>query len=116
MKKISMITASALMSVAMLVGCGSTGLKDGSYTGEGTGNNGPIKVTVTVAEEKISAVTVDAKEETPDYWSMVEGPITEAAVGKTSADDIDAIDAVSGATNSSNGVKEAIKAALDQAK
>ena len=113
MKKISMMTASALMSVALLVGCGSTGLKAGSYTGEGQGNNGPIKVTVTVAEEKISAVTVDENSETPDYWDKAEGPILEAAVGKTSADDIDV---VAGATNSSNGIKEAIKAALDQAK
>ncbi len=113
MKKISMITASALMSVAILVGCGSTGLKNGSYTGEGTGNNGPIKVTVTVAGEKISAVTVDEQSETPEYWSLAEGPVTKAAIGKTS---IDGIDTVSGATNSSNGIKDAIKAALDQAK
>ena len=113
MKKISMITASALMSAAMLVGCGSTGLKAGSYTGEGTGNNGPIKVTVTVTDEKISAVTVDEQSETPEYYDKAEGPVTKAAIGKTS---VDGIDAVSGATNSSNGLKDAIKAALDQAK
>ncbi len=113
MKKISMITASALMSVALLVGCGSSALKDGSYKGEGTGNNGPIKVTVTVADEKISAVTVDEHAETPEYWEMAETKVLASAVGKTSADDMDV---VTGATNSSNGIKDAVKAALDSAK
>ncbi|MEG1878991.1 MAG: FMN-binding protein, partial [Pseudoflavonifractor sp.] len=37
---------------------------DGTFTGSANGNNGPIKVTVTVAGGDITAVTVDEHKET----------------------------------------------------
>lgn len=115
MKKIAMMAASALLSVGVLVGCGSTaaGLKDGTYTGEGQGNNGPMTVSVTIADGKISKATVDEHTETEGIWEKAEEAILPAVVGKTSTE---GIDVVSGATNSSNGIIEAIDKALEQAK
>lgn len=114
MKKILSLAASAVLSVSILVGCGSSaGLKDGKYTGEGTGNNGPIVLSVTVKDGKISEVVVDSEEETDGIWEGAIESISKAAVGKTSTD---GIDTVSEATNSSKGILEAIDAALAKAK
>lgn len=113
MKKIVKIAASALLSVGVLVGCGSSALTDGTYNGEAQGHNGPIKVTVTVAEGKVSNVTVDEHAETPDIWEKAESAVIPEIVGKTSADDAQV---VSSATVSSNGIKDAVNNALEGAK
>ncbi|WP_312654265.1 FMN-binding protein [Proteiniclasticum sp.] len=114
MKKIVKIAASALLSVGVLVGCGSTSaLKDGTYNGEAQGHNGPIKVTVTVAEGKVSDITVDEHAETEGIWEKAEEAVIPAIVGKTSADDAET---VSGATVSSTGIKDAVNKALESAK
>lgn len=114
MKKIVSLAASAVLSISILVGCGSSaGLKDGKYTGEGTGNNGPIVLSVTVKDGKISEVVVDSEKETDGIWEGAIESISKAAVGKTSTE---GIDTVSGATNSSKGILEAIDAALAKAK
>jgi len=97
-----------------LVGCGSSaGLKDGKYTGEGKGNNGPIVLSVTVKDGKISEVVADSEKETDGIWEGAIQSISKAAVGKKSTE---GIDTVSGATNSSKGIIEAINAALAKAK
>ena len=61
-RKLSCLLSAVLtLSVA---GCSSGGesttaeMKDGSYTAEVSGHNGPMKVTVEIAEGKISAVNV----------------------------------------------------------
>lgn len=114
MRKIVSLAASAILSISILVGCGSSaGLKDGKYTGEGTGNNGPIVLSVTIKDGKISEVVVDKEEETDGIWEGAIDSISKAAVGKTSTD---GIDTVSEATNSSKGILEAIDAALAKAK
>lgn len=114
MKKIAKLAASALMSAAILVGCASgAALKDGTYTGEGQGNNGPIKVSVTVASGKISEVKIDEEKETEGIWEKAEEGVTKALVGKTSTEGVDTI---SGATNSSKGILEAVDNALKNAK
>jgi len=113
MKKIVTIAMSVLLSVGVLVGCGSDSLKDGSYTGEAQGNNDLIKVTVTVAEGVISDVTIDEQAETAGIWEPAETAVVESVIGKTTAD---GADTASGATVSSEAIIEAINMALEQAK
>ena len=39
-------------------------LKDGVYQGQGSGNRGEVKVSVTVKDNKITDVTIDQQDET----------------------------------------------------
>jgi uncharacterized protein with FMN-binding domain len=108
----------ATITSNMLVTMGSTGgatYKDGTSTGKGIGRNGDIINTVTIADGKISNVDVE-QQEAPTYWEKAKYLInTIIAMGNPSSSDIDELDAVSGATLSSNGIKEAMKAALANA-
>lgn len=83
---------------------------DGTYIGTGKGRNGDIKVSVVVADKKISRVTVLSQKETKRYWQKAEAML-DGFAGKTSADDVDT---VSGATLSCNGIKEAVADALSK--
>lgn len=113
-KKIVAIAMSVLLSVGVLAGCGaSDSLKDGSYNGEAQGNNDLIKVTVTVADGVISAVTVDEHAETDGIWEPAEPAVVDSVIGKTTAD---GADVASGATVSSEALIEAINMALEEAK
>ena len=82
--------------------------KDGTYTGEGEGFGGPIKVTVTVKDGQITKVNIDsAEDETPAYFNQAKtlvNTIIEKQVWK--------LDAVSGATFSSEGILEAVSNAM----
>ena len=116
-KKIVAIAMSVLLSVGVLAACGASddaaGLKDGSYTAETEGHNDTIKLTVTVADGKISAVTVDEHAETAGIWENAEKAVIDSVIGKTTAD---GADTASGATVSSEALIEAINMAVEQAK
>ena len=81
--------------------------KDGTFTGEGKGNNGPITVEVTVKDGNITDINVTC-EETPNIYAGVEEQFIPEMIKTQNLD----IDAVTGATNSSEGVRTAVKAAL----
>ena len=89
---------------------------EGQYVGVGKGLMGDVAVRVTVADGKISAVEVLEQNET----ATIAGPALETLPGKfvgcATAEEIDAVDSVSGATVTSGALKEAVKAALAQAK
>lgn len=76
---------------------------------------GDITTRVTIADGKISAVEVLEQSETDGIGSKAIEQLPEKFVGCATAAEIDAIDAVSTATLTSNGLKEAVKAALAQA-
>lgn len=111
-KYISLVLVVVLLATA-LVGCGSSdaGLKDGTYPGDGQGMN-PLKVSVTVTDGKIADVEVTEHEETPGFYEPALEEIPAAIVDKNSTE----VDAVSGATVTSNAIKEAVNNALEQAK
>ncbi|NLY46554.1 MAG: FMN-binding protein [Tissierella sp.] len=111
-KHISIILVVVLLATA-LVGCGSSdaGLTDGTYTGEAQGM-APLKVSVTVTDGKIADVEVTEQEETPGFSEPALEQIPDAIVEKNSTE----VDAVSGATVTSNAIKEAVNNALEQAK
>ena len=76
------------------------GYKDGTYEGSGTGFGGTITVRVTVSGGKIAAIDIlDASGETGSYFASAKGVISKMIAGNTPN-----VDAVSGATYSSNGI------------
>lgn len=85
------------------------GIPDGVYTGRGQGRNGEIPVDVTVRDGKITDIQVISLAETPKYFSRAEG-IIAAIVSAQSTE----VDAVTGATISSDGIKAAVSDALEQ--
>lgn len=83
----------------------------GTYTATGKGNNGDIKIEVTVSDSKIEDIKVTESSETPGLGdvaldSMIESILSTQSIG---------VDTVTGATNSSNGLLEALEACLTEA-
>lgn len=84
---------------------------DGTYTGTGKGNNGEIKVEVTVEGGNIVKVDVVEQHETPGIYEGAEKGVVSSIIKKQTTE----VDVVSNATNSSNGIMEAVKDALKEA-
>jgi len=78
-------------------------------TGTAKGFGGDIKVSVTVENGKITELTVDAPSETAEIGGKAIPDITNAIIAKGS---VDGVDTVAGATYTSEGVINAVKAAL----
>lgn len=85
-------------------------MMDGTYEGLGEGRGGIIKLSVDVIEHKIAAARVLAQSESVFAQSAIDDMISRI-IGAQSAD----VDAISGATQTSNGVKSAMKMAIDKA-
>ena len=83
---------------------------DGIYTAEATGFEGQITVQVTVAEDKITDITVLSAEDEEEYLSRAKRVIPAILEGQSPN-----VDAVSGATYSSTGILNAVKLALAKA-
>lgn len=87
------------------------GYKDGTYQGSGTGFGGTITVEVTISGGKIASITIlSAAGETASYFASAKGVISRIISGQTPN-----VDAVSGATYSSNGIIQAVQNALAKA-
>lgn len=87
------------------------GYKDGTYRGSGTGFGGTITVQVTVSDGKITAVDIlSASGETGSYFASAQGVVSKVLSSQSPN-----VDAVSGATYSSNGIIQAVQNALSQA-
>ncbi len=86
--------------------------KDGVYEGTGKGNNGDITVEVTVEGGNIVSVVLKEHGETEGIYEAAEKGVVEDMIAGQTAD----VDTVSGATNTSKGIIEAVAAALEGAK
>lgn len=87
------------------------GYKDGTYQGSGTGFGGTITVQVTVSGGKTTAVDIlSASGETGSYFASAQGVVSKVLSSQSPN-----VDAVSGATYSSNGIIQAVQNALSQA-
>lgn len=87
------------------------GYKDGTYQGSGTGFGGTITVQVTVSGGKITAIDIlSASGETGSYLSSATGVISRILSSQSPN-----VDAISGATYSSNGIIQAVQNALGKA-
>ena len=107
----------AIVALAMtMFGCSSTSSKapvpvDGTYEGKAYGMQGPIEVQITVAQARISAVKVISSKETPNVTKVAFERIPNRIVETQSLK----IDAVTGATFASNGIKNAVADAAKKA-
>ena len=86
--------------------------KDGVYTAEAKGMNGPVTVEVSVQAKKIAAVKVVSHSETPGISDPAFDVIPAAMVKANSFE----VDGVSGATMTSKALIEAAKLALKDAR
>lgn len=112
MKKLSLVL-SCLVLTAAVVGCSSGKYKDGTYTGVGRGASSDIKVEVAVKSGKIDEIKLVEQKETATLVQGVEENIIPEIIKNQGTEGIDTI---SGATNSSKGVLEAVNKALEEAK
>ena len=83
----------------------------GTYTATGRGNNGDISVSVTFSEDAITDVTVGENKETVGIGDAAIERLPARIVEKQSL----MVDTVSGATNTSKGILEAVEACALQA-
>ncbi len=86
--------------------------KDGVYEGTGKGNNGDITVEVTVEGGNMVSIVLKEHGETEGIYEAAEKGVTADMIARQTAD----VDTVSGATNTSKGIIEAVTAALESAK
>ena len=84
--------------------------EDGTYTGTAKGYSGDIEVEVTVEGGKITSVKVIKESETPEIGGAAKDTVSQKIVDANSLE----IDGVSGATITTDGIKDAVKDALNQ--
>lgn len=107
-----------LLSLCMLLTMASFGavaegaFTAGEYEAQAQGFGGAVSVKVTVDENAITAITIEGADETPALGGEAIKALQETLVGKSSADEVDAI---TGATITSNAVKDAVAKALSAA-
>ena len=86
------------------------GLKDGDYEGSSQGFGGEFKVKITIKEGKLSAIKVITNNETSEYYEKASQIIAQI-LEKGNTD----VDSISGATISSEAIKNAVRDALHKA-
>lgn len=113
MKKITAILATAALTAGVLVGCGGSGkYTDGTYTGEGQGQLGAIKVEVSVEKGKIADIKLLDNKETK---TLVDGVNENMIPSIIESQGTEGVDTITGATGSSKGVLDAVNKALEGA-
>ena len=111
------ITAGALAacesaSTAASASSAAGGYTAGTYTATAQGINGDVTVTMTFDAEKITEVVIDASGETESIGGAAAEQLTTAIMDAQSSE----VDAVAGATITSNAIKEAAGKCIAQAK
>lgn len=105
----------SVLSAAMIIGMlpvqvNAAEYRDNTYRGTGKGLKGDITLDVTIKDGKITEIKEVSQSETPSYWEKAMSLLDTILEKQTTE-----VDAVSGATRSSNGIKEAVNSALAQA-
>lgn len=85
--------------------------KNGTFNGSADGYNDKITVSVTIKDDVITGIQIVSHSDDEPFWTNAKA-ITGSILSAQSAD----VNTVSGATFSSRGIKEAVKAALNSAK
>ena len=86
--------------------------QDGTFTASAYGYDGNITVHVTILNDTITDITAETEESDDSYFFDAKSAVIPAIILSQAAD----VDACSGATYSSNGIMEAVRTALEQAK
>lgn len=92
---------------AFTIGKGDFDIADGTYTGGAQGYSGTVTVSVKVENRTITAIDIISQSDTESYFERAKSVIRTILVNQTVN-----VDAVSGATFSSNGIIGAVKNAL----
>lgn len=87
------------------------GYTPGTYTASAQGNNGPVEVSVTFSEDAITEITIGAHGETTGLSDPAFEKIPAAIVQYQSL----GVDTISGATNTSNAILDAVADCVAQA-
>ena len=103
--------AGVLGSVPVVAAAEETKYTPGIYTATAKGIASDVKVTMEFSETEILSVVIDSTGETPDIGGKA-GPLLEKAILDAQGPDIDA---VSGATVTSDAVKKAVADCISQA-
>ncbi len=115
MKKVLKAASAVFLALTLLTvvtGCGGSGkYTPGTYSASSRGMGGDVVVSLEVSEKKITNVSIDGKNETPGIGGPAMQKLAQDIIDKQSAD----VEAVSGATMTSNAVIEAAGLALDKA-
>ena len=105
----------------MICGCQSTSnedttqqsqYKDGTYTTTAIGYGGSFQVDTIIKDDKIEDIIVKENNETPS----IGGVAIEQMISEMKKENKYDVDTISGATKTSQGLKEAVKEAFEQAK
>ena len=86
--------------------------KDGEYLGKASAYNGNVEVKVTISGGKMTAIDIVKTKDDEDYFFDAQKKVIPEILEKQSTD----VDAVAGATTSSEGIAHAVQKALEQAK
>ncbi len=112
-----------LVFVIMLTGCGKEDAvthynilepgnwTDGIYTKTAQGKNGKFDVTVEIIDGKIDSIMIGNNKETPDKGGIAIEQLPDEIIQSQSIE----VDAISGATVTSNGIKDAVARCLEDA-
>ena len=116
-KKNLLIFILVIAMTLTLAGCGEKAPEaptytDGVYEGTGEGKGGEITVSVEVKDGKIASVDILSHEETEGISDPAREQVPASIVENNSTD----VDAVANATLTSEGIKEAVNNALENAK
>ena len=107
-----------LMSIS-LFGCGKENYTiseagqwlDGTYTNTAKGKNGSFPVTVVIENGYIESITVGDNKETPEKGGVAISELPAQMIDSQSYE----VDAISGATITSSGIKDAVTKCLQDA-
>lgn len=111
--KLKFKLAAGVVSTLMFVGTAAAAVSytPGTYEGEAIGRNGPVKVQVTVAKDRIKSIRVVSHNESAGLSDAPINTLPKTIVDKQSL----AVDGFSGATFSSKAVIGAVENALKKA-
>jgi len=95
-------------SAVRTIGGADVTFVDGEYNGLGQGHGGDLTVKVVVTDGKVASIEVVSNNETPAIYASAEEPMIAAIIAANGTD----VDTVSGATESSVAIIEAVNSAL----
>ena len=108
MRKLCLMTA-----VLLLLSASALAWEDGVYRDKAPGYGGDVILTVTVRGGKIESLTTEnTGGDKSEYYLRAEEALQKAIIA---ANGIDGVDAVSGATGTSQSILEAMRGILEQA-
>lgn len=103
----------AVAAVLLCAGAQASAYKDGTYMGTGQGNASQIQVEVVVTGGKIASVKVPKHGETEMLLNAAQKKLSKSIVKNNGTE---GVSAVTGASNSSKGIIEAVNKALEKAR